>query len=112
MDINAQNILAGLSEEERSVALQILEQYANTGESDLMDDLKFSDFDEIPVSIDEFLDNEIYLGRGLWQVDPTTGERKCTLFPYEKWICCRELFFGGGNGQRKSFFVWWIFWKN
>ena len=82
MDINAQNILAGLSEEERSVALQILEQYANTGESDLMDDLKFSDFDEIPVSIDEFLDNEIYLGKGLWQVDPTTGERKCTLFPY------------------------------
>lgn len=71
-----------LSDEEKALALQILQQMATNGESEILDDLKFSDFDEIPVDIDTFLDDDRYLGKGLWIVDQVTGERKCTLFPY------------------------------
>lgn len=71
-----------LTDEEKALALQILGQMASTGESEILDDLKFSDFEEIPVDIDTFLDDDRYLGKGLWAIDQVTGERKCTLFPY------------------------------
>ena len=55
----------GLSEEERKLAVTILEQYSTEGKSDILEDLKYSDFEEIPVDIDTFLDDEDYLGRGI-----------------------------------------------
>lgn len=76
------NILNTLSPEERQVAIDILKEMSITGTSEILDGLKYSDFDEIPVDIDTFLDEPQYLGRGLWQVDPLTEEKKCTLFPY------------------------------
>lgn len=74
--------LDGLSKEERELALQILKEYAQDGESSILDDLKYSDYEEIPVDIMTFISEEKYLGRGLYIVDPFTGERKCTVFPY------------------------------
>lgn len=71
-----------LTDEEKALALQILGQMASTGESEILDNLKFSDFEEIPVDIDTFLDDDRYLGKGLWAIDQVTGERRCTLFPY------------------------------
>jgi hypothetical protein len=71
-----------LSKEERELALQILKEYAQTGESSILDDLKYSDYEEIPVDIMTFISEEQYLGRGLYIVDEYTGERKCTVFPY------------------------------
>ena len=47
-----------------------------------MDDLKYSDFEEIPVDIDTFLDDEIYLGKGVWTIDDISGKKHCTMFPY------------------------------
>ena len=74
--------LDGLSKEERELALQILKEYAQDGESSILEDLKYSEFEEIPVDIMEFISNDYYLGRGLYAVDAFTGERKCTVFPY------------------------------
>lgn len=71
-----------LSPEERQVALEILKEYSQEGKSDTLEELTYSDFEEIPVDIDTFLDNDYYLGKGLWAVDEFTGERKCTVFPY------------------------------
>lgn len=85
------NLLNSLSKEEREYALQILKELADNGQSALLDDLKYSDFDEIPVDIDTFMDDPEYLGNSIWAVDGVTGEKRCTLFPY--W---REL-------QRKIF---------
>lgn len=76
--------LDGLSKEERELALQILKEYAQDGESSILEDLKYSDFEEVPVDIITFITEERYLGRGLWIKDEFTGERKCTVFPY--WI--------------------------
>lgn len=85
------SMLDGLSEEEKRYALEILKQLSENGKSELLQDLEFGDFEEIPVDIDTFLDDDTYLGKGLWEVDKITGERRCTVFPYwrEKF---RELF--------------------
>ncbi len=74
--------LDGLSPEERALAMQILREYASEGSSALLEDLKYSDFEEIPVDIMTFISDDRYLGRGLYSVDEFTGERKCTVFPY------------------------------
>ena len=76
--------LSGLTAEERAAAMQILGELADTGESTTLDDLKYSDYEEIPCDIITFITEERYLGRGLWIKDEYTGERKCTVFPY--WI--------------------------
>lgn len=77
-------VLNNLSPEERALALEILKEYSQEGYSTLLDDLKYSDFEEVPVDIMTFISDERYLGRGLYSVDQFTGERKCTVFPY--WI--------------------------
>ena len=74
--------LNNLSPEERALALEILREYSQEGFSSLLEDLKYSDFEEVPVDIMTFISDERYLGRGLYSVDEFTGERKCTVFPY------------------------------
>ena len=80
-DINLEQ-LNNLSPEERALALEILKEYSQDGFSSLLEDLKYSDYEEIPVDIMTFISEEQYLGRGLYSVDAFTGERKCTVFPY------------------------------
>lgn len=75
-------VLEGLSEEEKQAALKILEQFAATGSSDLLDDLKYADFEEIPVTIDEFIDGPQFLRSQLWEKDIMTGKETCKFFPY------------------------------
>lgn len=74
--------LDNLSPEEKQLAIEILKQYSQQGKSDLLEDLKYGDFAEIPVDIETFLDDDKYLGAGIWERDAVTGERRCTLFPY------------------------------
>ena len=74
--------LDGLSDEERQLALEILKQFSQDGTSSLLDNLKYGDFEEVPVDIDTFLDDDRYLGKGLWEIDILSGHRKCTIFPY------------------------------
>lgn len=81
MNLNL-DILNNLSADEKKLALEILKQYSAEGKSDILDELKTSDFEEYPVTINEFLDNDYYLGRGLWATDELTGERTCTVWPY------------------------------
>ena len=76
--------LNSLSPEERALALEILKEYSQEGFSNILEDLKYSDYEEIPCDIITFITEERYLGRGLWIKDEYTGERKCTVFPY--WI--------------------------
>ncbi len=59
------DILNSLSEEEKAMALEILKELSTSGTSEKLDDLKYSDFTEIPVDINTFLDEDQYLGRGI-----------------------------------------------
>ena len=69
--------LEGLSPEERKLAFEMLTEIAKTGKSDLLDRLKYGDFEEIPVDIHTFLHDKRYLGNGLYDQDG-----RFTLFPY------------------------------
>lgn len=69
--------LENLSKEERELALKILSEYSNKGSSDTYTELLISDYEEIPVDIDTFLDDPKYLGKGL-----TDEEGRKTVFPY------------------------------
>lgn len=59
------SILDNLSAEEKAMALEILKELSTSGTSETLNDLKYSDFAEIPVDINTFLDDDKYLGRGI-----------------------------------------------
>ena len=76
--------LEGLSDEEKQLALSVLKEYADKGESETFSKLLLEDYAEIPVDINTFINDDMYLGKGLCIVDEGTGKRKQTVFPY--WI--------------------------
>jgi hypothetical protein len=55
----------GLTPEEKALALEILKQYSQEGKSDILEDLTYGDFAEIPVDIETFIDDDRYLGQGI-----------------------------------------------
>ena len=69
--------LGSLSEEEKKVVAQILSQISTDGKSQLLDDIRYSDYKEIPVDIITFIKDNRYLGKA-WH----TADGKCKLFPY------------------------------
>ena len=69
--------LNNLSEEERQLALNILEEFSKEGTSKVFEDLKYADYNEIPVDIDTFIDDNNYLGYA-WH----DSEGKCKLYPF------------------------------
>ena len=75
-DINL-DAFSYLSEDEKKLALEILKQYADTGKSELLNNLQYIDYDEIPVDIHTFLHDKKYLGAGLYD-----SEGRFTLFPF------------------------------
>ena len=78
--------LESLSPEERKLALEILEQYANKGSSDIFNELIYSDYEEIPVDIETFLTDDNYMGQA-WK----DSENKLKIYPY--WMKrLKELF--------------------
>lgn len=101
--------LNNLSEEEKAYALKILEELSKEGKSTSLDNLKYSDYEEIPVDIETFLTDKKYLGNGL--ID---SEGRFTVFPY--WVkvlkkifpdnlttAYNTLVLTGGIGLGKSF---------
>lgn len=71
--------LENLSSEEKELALKILSEYSNTGNSETYTELLVSDYEEVPVDIETFLHDPKYLGKGL-----VNEEGKFTVYPY--WV--------------------------
>ena len=69
--------LNNLSEEERKVALQILEEFSKQGSSEIYDKLKYEDYNEIPVDIETFLTDDRYLGIA-WK----DASKKSKIYPF------------------------------
>ena len=63
-----------LDSEEKKLVLTILEELSSTGHSQTLDDLWYTDYTEIPVSIKEFITNPYYLGKST-----RNGE---SIYPY------------------------------
>ena len=86
-----------LSPEEKKIALSILEQYAKDGSSDIFNNLVYSDYEEIPVDIETFLDDKNYLGNGT-----LNAEDKSTVFPYWRKVL-KEIFPDNINTNYNTF---------
>lgn len=69
--------LENLSSEEKELALKILSEYSNTGNSETYTELLISDYEEVPVDIVTFIKDDKYLGRA-WHLSDGT----CKLYPY------------------------------
>lgn len=101
------SLLDGLSEQERKVLLKTLSEMS-VGDNSLLNELKYADYKEIPVSIEEFITNDLYLGKA-WK----TSEGKSKIFPYWEKVA-KNLFptntdtkvnnaiFSGARGLGKS----------
>ena len=77
MERISQEILDNLSPEERAEVLKILGEYAKAGSSETLEEMKYADWEEVPVDVHTFLHDRHYLGNGLY--DP---EGRFTLYPY------------------------------
>ena len=106
-----QQSLAGLSPEERAQVLKILQQYAQEGESALEQDIKWADWEEIPVDIETFLHDKQYLGKGLYDnegrftVFPYWEEKLKEVFPTNTTTQYNNIVLTGSIGIGKSFFA-------
>ena len=59
---NNLQILTKLSEEEKQEVKNIIKEISSNGKSEQLLDLYYDDYEEIPVDIDTFLEDERYLG--------------------------------------------------
>lgn len=71
------SILEGLSPAEKEMVLKILEEMQEEGNSSTFENLLYADYEEIPVTIEKFLHDSNYLGKGLYD-----SEGRFTVFPY------------------------------
>lgn len=69
--------LNNLTEEEKEIVFKILNEFADTGTSQILDDLNMADYNEKPVDIKTFIHDKRYLGSGL-----TNSDGRFTLFSY------------------------------
>lgn len=58
-----EDLLESLSEKEKELALKILQEFGEQGNSSTYNDLIFDDYKEIPVDIETFLTDDKYLGK-------------------------------------------------
>lgn len=100
--------LNSLSKEERELALKILDEYSTQGKSLKFNDLVYSDYDEIPITISEFLHEKDYLGNALYDKDgrftvfPYWEEKLKEIFPDNITTKYNTLIFTGAIGLGKS----------
>lgn len=78
--------LESLSEEERKVLLDMVNELTTYGASNTLKSLWYEDYEEVPVDIDTFIDDERYLGNAL-------GD---TLYPFWRDVL-RKLFAPGAK---------------
>lgn len=100
--------LNNLSDKERAVALNILQQFSISGQSKDYENIKYSDYKEIPVDIETFLSDDNYLGKA-WK--DASGKLKIysfwldilkQLFPDNTTTSYQTLLESGARGIGKS----------
>jgi len=107
-NLDSKNILDNLNEKEKKVALSILEEIKTKGKSQTLQDLLLDDYKEIPVTIDEFIDNDNYLGyawkdaEGKSKLYPYWRKRLKELFPDNIHTNVNNAIFSGARGIGKS----------
>ena len=100
--------LNGLSEQERRAIFDILNELGNNGNSQLLDQLRYADYKEIPVDIETFISNDLYLGQawkdsaGNLKIYPYWLDRLKELFPDNLTTSKNTFIASGARGLGKS----------
>lgn len=100
--------LNGLSEQERRAVFDILNELGNNGNSQLLDQLRYADYKEIPVDIETFISNDLYLGQawkdsaGNLKIYPYWLDRLKELFPDNLTTSKNTFIASGARGLGKS----------
>jgi len=106
--LNLPEELNNLSDAEKQYALDILNEISKKGSSKKFDDLRYADYEEIPVDIDTFIDNDAYLGYawkdayGKSKMYPYWRKRLHELFPDNISTNVNNAIFSGARGLGKS----------
>lgn len=101
-------ILESLSEDERKKVLDILQEYEISGKSKQLEEIKYSDYKEVPVDIITFIKDRHYLGDAWHEEDgrcklyPYWERRLKELFPDNVSINYNSAIFTGSRGLGKS----------
>ena len=109
-DIQLNNLpeLQNLSEQERELAISILKEISEKGKSEKLDELKYSEYKEIPVDIETFLTDDRYLGKpwkdsfGNSKVYPFWMKVLKEIFPNNTDTAYDTLLESGARGIGKS----------
>lgn len=113
MDINKLDDITkeqfnNLSEEEKDILSQVLQEYINSGISETLGDIYEEDFNEIPVDIITFIKDKRYLGNawhlpnGDLKLFPYWEKRLTELFVDNISVACNNVILSGARGLGKS----------
>lgn len=100
-------ILAGLSPEEREIVLKTLQEISN-GDTKTFDDLRYADYSEIPTDIETFVDDNNYLGNawhdaeGHTKLYPYWRRELKKIFPNNLDTAVNNAIFSGSRGRGKA----------
>ena len=100
--------LDGLNEKEKEYALTILKELSEKGKSEKYENLLYADYEEIPVDIITFIEDNKYLGNawhdseGKSKLYPYWKERLQELFPTSTDTAVNNAIFSGARGIGKS----------
>lgn len=93
LPIKIQRIYNSVSEDERIILKQILQELSMYGESQTYRDIWLADYKEIPVDIDTFIEHDDYLGR--------TNRNGAAVYPF--WRKTLHEIFDAGNQYEEIF---------
>lgn len=102
------NELNALSSKEKELALEILKQMSKDGTSPLYEELKYSEYKEVPVDIETFITDDRYLGQawkdasGKTKLYPFWLEQLKKIFPNNLDTDYNTLLESGARGIGKS----------
>lgn len=102
------NELNNLNDKEKELALKILQEMSEKGNSEIYEDLKYAEYREVPVDIETFLTDDRYLGQA-WKdatnkskLYPFWLERLKEIFPDNLTTDYNTLLESGARGIGKS----------
>ncbi len=102
-----EQLLATLTPQEREIALKALSEISK-GKNKILEDLKYADYEEIPVDIETFVDDNNYLGNawhdneGKTKLYPYWRQELHKIFPNNLDTAYNNAIFSGSRGRGKS----------
>lgn len=109
--------MSGLNEQEKKIFYAIANQFADTGDSTLLESIYEQDYEEIPVSIDRFLEDPYYMGsvydngRNIYPFWRQTMHDFCHCNPEKAFELCLTGCIGSGKSTISAIILMYFIYK-